>query len=183
MKYLQEMIKLIPRGILNSDKTFSTSREVNLPRIKESASTDDLLEILTSAYRKIFNKRNAYANFKEIENVYNLLRAPLLKNDMAEYRDMYRFVSKKYPDAFNNLTDKIPGDKKLSETTAISQKTLADYKKAAGLSASEADKKADELYAKGDIEGAKKLIHLANKRFSGIIKATNKEFVNSTKEI
>lgn len=50
----------------------------------------------------------------------------------------------------------------------ISTKKLGDYKKAAGAQASAADKAGDTAKA--------------NKRFSGIIKATKKQFDNETKK-
>jgi hypothetical protein len=50
----------------------------------------------------------------------------------------------------------------------ISTKKLADYKTAAGKDASEADKKGD--FKRGD------------KRFSGIVKATKKQFDNDAKK-
>lgn len=51
--------------------------------------------------------------------------------------------------------------------TELSTEMLAKYKKAAGQSASQADKEGD--YKKG------------NKRFSGIVKATKKQFSNDAK--
>lgn len=52
--------------------------------------------------------------------------------------------------------------------TELSNELLGKYKSAAGKSASDADKKGD--YATG------------NKRFSGIIKATKKQFDNDAKK-
>ena len=70
-------------------------------------------------------------------------------------------------------------DPKISESVAVnnlrqivselSNEKLAQYKKAAGASASAADKAGD--YAKG------------NKRFSGIVKATKKQFANDEKKV
>ena len=50
----------------------------------------------------------------------------------------------------------------------LSPQTLASYKKKAGADATAADKEGD--YERG------------NKRFSGIVKATNKEFDNDVKQ-
>ena len=70
-------------------------------------------------------------------------------------------VIEKLADEDNEIME----DEELNE---ISNEVLARYKKAAGKSASEADKKGD--YKTG------------NKRFSGVVKATNKQFANDTKK-
>jgi hypothetical protein len=56
----------------------------------------------------------------------------------------------------------------------LSPKTLASYKKKAGAQASELDKRA--FHKDTDPEQAKQDIAKANKRFSGIVRATKKEF-------
>lgn len=56
----------------------------------------------------------------------------------------------------------------------LSPQTLASYKKKAGKQASELDKSAFDKDTPDDV--AKKQIAKANKRFSGMLKATKKEF-------
>jgi hypothetical protein len=83
---------------------------------------------------------------------------------------------KKQPELKGNLLITAYGpDEKLNE---LSPETLASYKKKAGQQASELDKAA--FSGDGD---AKKKIAKANKRFSGIVKATKKEFEQDKKEI
>lgn len=67
-------------------------------------------------------------------------------------------------------------DEKLDE---LSPQTLASYKKKAGAEASALDK---DAWEKGGPDAQKK-INKANKRFSGIVKATKKEFDNDAKGI
>jgi len=59
-------------------------------------------------------------------------------------------------------------DMKVQELFELSTDLLASYKKKASADATEADKKGD--FKKGD------------KRFSGIIKATKKQFANDSKK-
>ena len=58
----------------------------------------------------------------------------------------------------------------------LDTKTLASYKEKAAKEASQLDK---EAFAGG--EGSKEKIQKANKRFSGVVKATNKQFANDKK--
>lgn len=64
----------------------------------------------------------------------------------------------------------------MTQINEVSYQTLASYKKKAGAQATELDKRAAEKYEAGDIEAGKELTGKANKRFSGIVKATKKEF-------
>ena len=66
-------------------------------------------------------------------------------------------------------------EEKLDE---LSPETLAGYKKKAGLEASKLDKQAF-----GNDVLAKQKIEKANKRFSGIVRATNKELSKSQKGV
>lgn len=63
----------------------------------------------------------------------------------------------------------------------LSPKTLASYKKKASEYASSADKAADSAFKSGEHELGKQLTDRANKKFSGIIKATNKQFDHDAK--
>lgn len=60
----------------------------------------------------------------------------------------------------------------------VSTAALGRYKKKAGEDASAKDKEADIAFKDGDLETGKKLTKKADKRFSGIVKATKKQFDN-----
>ena len=60
----------------------------------------------------------------------------------------------------------------------VSTAALGRYKKKAGEDASSKDKEADIAFKDGDLETGKKLTKKADKRFSGIVKATKKQFDN-----
>lgn len=68
----------------------------------------------------------------------------------------------------------------LSESTIqeLSTNKLAQYKTKAGAYASAADKAADIMYKAGDKEAGKRWTERADKKFKGIVKATNKQFKN-----
>ena len=57
----------------------------------------------------------------------------------------------------------------------LSPATLSSYKKAAGQSASNLDKAADKEFASGNRTAGVALTNKANKRFSGIVRATKKQ--------
>lgn len=61
-----------------------------------------------------------------------------------------------------------------NQLNELSPQTLASYKKKAGKQASELDKRAFDKDT--EPEQAKRDIAKANKRFSGIVRATKKEF-------
>lgn len=63
----------------------------------------------------------------------------------------------------------------------LSPQTLASYKQKAGADASKSDRLAQASRSIGDHDMAQKLTNRANKRFSGIVKATKKEFNNDAK--
>ena len=86
------------------NKEKDMSEELNL-----GSDTDDILEQLTAAYRKCVQNRDSYTNFRNIQTVYELLRDPLMKGDLAGYEKMWDYTSGKYPDAFDLLMDEIPG--------------------------------------------------------------------------
>lgn len=90
------------------------------------------------------------------------------------FKELYEGTSPKLPGAVKGIKVMTPqqfvaqadnDDEKLDE---LSSQTLANYKKAAGIDASKADKEGD--FKRG------------NKRFSGIVRATKKEFDKSTNE-
>lgn len=60
----------------------------------------------------------------------------------------------------------------------VSTACLTSYKKKAGEDASAKDKEADIAFKNGDLGAGKKLTKKADKRFSGIVKATKKQFDN-----
>ena len=72
------------------------------------------------------------------------------------------------PLSFNN--------EEVEQIEELSIDTLASYKTKAGVEASNLDKASASIAAHGNHEWAKKYTNLANKRVSGIIKATKKQF-------
>ena len=72
------------------------------------------------------------------------------------------------PLSFNN--------EEVEQIEELSINTLASYKKKAGVEASNLDKASASIAAHGNHEWAKKYTNLANKRVSGVIKATKKQF-------
>jgi hypothetical protein len=67
------------------------------------------------------------------------------------------------------------------EINELSPQTLASYKQKAGADASKSDRLAQASRSIGDHDMAQKLTNRANKRFSGIVRATKKEFNNDAK--
>jgi hypothetical protein len=78
----------------------------------------------------------------------------------------------------DSAVDRLSGKKKVDE---VSNELLGRYKKAAGDQSSAFDRNADYHLSKGSPEQAAPWTQKANKRFSGIVKATNKEFANDNK--
>ena len=78
-------------------------------------NTDDILQDLTSAYRTCVKHRDSYTNFGNIQTVYELLRDPLMKGDIAGYEKMHGYVAGKYPDAFDALMDEVSGEQGVAE--------------------------------------------------------------------
>jgi hypothetical protein len=74
--------------------------------ISEGLNTDEILEKLTKSYRNCVDHRESYNNFNQIETAYSLLREPLKTGDVTEFKRAWAYVSGKYPDAFDILTDK-----------------------------------------------------------------------------
>jgi hypothetical protein len=64
--------------------------------------------------------------------------------------------------------------------TELSNKTLGNYKTGAAAQAGQHDIEAEKAFARGDVTGGQKHIAAADKRFSGIVKATKKQFANDT---
>lgn len=91
-------------------------------------------------------------------------RAKATKNDIK--KDHYLKMASELRGKLKTSDEQGVAEDQLDE---LSNKTLASYKKKAGADASQADKRGD--YARGD------------KRMSGIIKATKKEFDNDAKGI
>jgi hypothetical protein len=75
------------------------------------------------------------------------------------------------------------GDKEVNEATGLSPALLSRYKKGAGEYASSADSLSSTFHKIGDHETAKKFTDKSNKRFSGILKATRKQFDNDSNGI
>jgi hypothetical protein len=65
----------------------------------------------------------------------------------------------------------------------VSTELLSRYKKAAGQQASALNQQTDRDYEAGDPESMRSNIAKGNKRFSGIVKATNKQFANDAKDV
>lgn len=113
-------------------------------------------------------------NAEKISNPEQLVNDSLrkIKNKAmrAEYINVLHNMLQTAKEAGINYDEKLV-PRKVEESTRIdelSTDTLARYKKAASADASAADKKGD--------------FNRGNKRFSGIIKATNKQFANSKKQ-
>jgi hypothetical protein len=70
---------------------------------------DDTLERLTAAYQTCVKHRDEFSNFCNIKAVYDLLRRPLLAEDMTGFADELKYAASKYPDAFDALMDEIEG--------------------------------------------------------------------------
>jgi len=75
-----------------------------------------------------------------------------------------------------------PGEMQESTVTELSTPKLGKYKTSAAKQASAADKAADTAYNAGDIAAGKQLTAKADKRFSGIMTATKKQFMNDAKQ-
>lgn len=70
-----------------------------------------------------------------------------------------------------------------ANVTEVSNELLGRYKKKAGEYASAADKVSDIMHRAGNHDAANRLTKRANKKFSGIIKATIKQFDNDRKRV
>lgn len=72
-----------------------------------SPSADEILEVLTKAYRHLEKYRDQYQNFEIMTRMYNMMREPLLKDDVSEYQKVRDYLAGKYPDAYDELFDEI----------------------------------------------------------------------------
>jgi hypothetical protein len=63
----------------------------------------------------------------------------------------------------------------------VSNATLGSYKTKAAKQAGQHDLEAEKAFKAGDVKGGQKHIAAADKRFSGIVKATKKQFANDVK--
>lgn len=91
-----------------------------------------------------------------------------LVNPKLKFNDLLTALVQATGGTAKQKVDGVYRSQGVEEGTGLSPTTLSSYKKKAGLSASEADKKGD--FEKG------------HKRFKGIIRATNKEFDNDAKK-
>lgn len=81
-------------------------------------------------------------------------------------------------DHYSQLGPKRHGEQPVDE---VSSELLGRYKKGAAKQAGHHDLEAEKAVKAGDVEGGKKHIAAADKRFSGIVKATKKQFANDLK--
>ena len=64
----------------------------------------------------------------------------------------------------------------------VSTAMLGRYKKGAAAQAGQHDIEAEKAFSQGDVKGGQRHIAAADKRFSGIVRATKKQFANDTKQ-
>jgi hypothetical protein len=143
------------QGVIDSTRSArqSSERNVGLNEPDELPSGDDKYSDLGTWHFKYDDGRVVMKNGK-----------PLLTTSKKNAKDIVDRASKAGHTI--EIVGGAPADKQLNE---LSSKTLASYKKKAGQSASEADKRGD--FAKG------------HKRFKGINKATKREFDNDARGV
>lgn len=81
-----------------------------LKPLNESAaevSADELLELITKAYRRMLKYRDSYQSFEKITTIYELLREPLMKDNVGEYNKVRDYAAGKYPDAYDEFFDEV----------------------------------------------------------------------------
>jgi hypothetical protein len=143
------------QGVIDSTRSArqSSERNAGLNEPDELPSGDDKYSDLGTWHFKYDDGRVVMKNGK-----------PLLTTSKKNAKDIVDRASKAGHTI--EIVGGAPADKQLNE---LSSKTLASYKKKAGQSASEADKRGD--FAKG------------HKRFKGINKATKREFDNDARGV
>ena len=143
------------QGVIDSTRSArqSSERNAGLNEPDELPSGDDKYSDLGTWHFKYDDGRVVMKNGK-----------PLLTTSKKNAKDIVDRASKAGHTI--EIVGGAPSDKQLNE---LSSKTLASYKKKAGQSASEADKRGD--FAKG------------HKRFKGINKATKREFDNDARGV
>lgn len=102
-------VELITPGGAGSHHTIDGRTGKELTNVAEGSeqtiNPDTMLTFLRDAYRQIFERQDAYSpeGFVSIRNVYESLRGPLMKGDVAEFERVWEHCSGNKPDAFDEL--------------------------------------------------------------------------------
>lgn len=146
-----------------TNSTVHASREGDMVHLHRPKTSNKLTSVAYSHFDE-----QAKLSFKDLKN--NIIEKTLTPAEMKKREEIAKAMEKTKPDMPMGMKMAIATDaaKKVAEgkksVTELSNELLGRYKKAASTSASAAD-------AKGDMA-------TGNKRFSGIVKATKKQFKN-----
>jgi hypothetical protein len=196
-KTIDSVVERLPKGLTVNNFTHPAFKEFLYQKYhdKVKADWDKLWPFFSKEYKEKHGikeyKQNPYQIVSGDSDFFDhmLVVIPKGLNASELYKQAFKeFLYKKFADrewadfkknrfTYWDAYQKIGGDKKEKkffglfdeeQLDELSPETLARYKKAAGADASKADKE-------GDFERG-------NKRFSGIVRATKKEFDKPTKE-
>lgn len=145
----------------------------------DDVSTDELKQMLRAVQKRMHERQAIYDRLRGSSLSFDAKKH--LPPNHAEMAQQHKEDSKAWDTIHQVLFQRgIPSDQRLAEEQLdeLSPDTLASYKKKAGAQASELDKA-----AWGGAPDAQDKINKANKRFSGIIRATKKELDNDVNGI
>ena len=173
-----ESVEELEEGSVSKDKQKTPYRNINSPGYKAAAERQKALMVKDSASRpgkELLSKMKA-EEFVQYEDAVADALAYIKEDCRAEAMENSDSLIEAH-----QLSQELFEDIVEEYLNELSNVTLASYKKKAGEYASAADKAANVSFKAGDTALGQRWQNRANKKFGGIIKATNKQFDNDAK--
>jgi len=173
-----ESVEELEEGSVSKDKQKTPYRNINSPGYKAAAERQKALMVKDSASRpgkELLSKMKA-EEFVQYEDAVADALAYIKEDCRAEAMENSDSLIEAH-----QLSQELFEDIVEEYLNELSNVTLASYKKKAGEYASAADKAASVSFKAGDTALGQRWQNRANKKFGGIIKATNKQFDNDAK--
>ena len=173
-----ESVEELEEGSVSKDKQKTPYRNINSPEYKAAAERQKALMVKDSASRpgkELLSKMKA-EEFVQYEDAVADALAYIKEDCRAEAMENSDSLIEAH-----QLSQELFEDIVEEYLNELSNVTLASYKKKAGEYASAADKAANVSFKAGDTALGQRWQNRANKKFGGIIKATNKQFDNDAK--
>jgi hypothetical protein len=147
----------------------------------EEASHEDLNEDAQKVYNHWQSVRKAGNGFYTIQAATRHVMGDKDHNPDEIHRDVNRILkSKQKENEEKRRSGKTNESEQIDELNA---ETLASYKKKAGAHATALDSLAKGAYERGEKKTGEGLTQYANKRFSGILRATRQEFKKANEDV
>ena len=173
-----ESVEELEEGSVSKDKQKTPYRNINSPEYKAAAERQKARMVKDSASRpgkELLSKMKA-EEFVQYEDAVADALAYIKEDCRAEAMENSDSLIEAH-----QLSQELFEDIVEEYLNELSNVTLASYKKKAGEYASAADKAANVSFKAGDTALGQRWQNRANKKFGGIIKATNKQFDNDAK--